>query len=406
MLRLLYSLILILWFAIPAYPVVEIYENGTSKGYVARINVINASVERDGIMGNITISAGGGAANNTAYGAGWDGVTDQAPSQNAVYDVISGLGGGHDAVTLTVEADNVLSLSTQLIGLDTQAANYIFAGPLSGSSTGPSFRALADADIPSLITRDIEWDTWAEHPALTSGYMLIGNATNVTTPVNMSGGATIDNTGVITITNALHTHTVANLSNAGANVGTFLTTPSSANFFGAITDENGSGVVMGNEGATANNLTLGGTPGYPDYKIAGTKLINTTLTDQQRKEYNIQFSILEPDLITNNTGRATTSAIIWQNNDTRTYTISEVYSDTDVDNYNFSLFKSLNSSNITTDADTLLQTILVADNGEGLFYNSTTSLTNATIEAGKKLIFEHNAVNTTYIHLIFRGNFS
>jgi hypothetical protein len=32
--------------------------------------------------------------------------------------------------------------------------------------------------IGSTITRDTEWDTWAEHPALSSGYLLIGNGSN------------------------------------------------------------------------------------------------------------------------------------------------------------------------------------------------------------------------------------
>lgn len=58
---------------------------------------------------------------------------------------------------------------------------------------------IADADIPSGITRDTEWDTWAEHPALTSAYLLVGNASNQAAAVALSGDATISNAGVLSI---------------------------------------------------------------------------------------------------------------------------------------------------------------------------------------------------------------
>jgi hypothetical protein len=59
--------------------------------------------------------------------------------------------GGHDAVTLSTAAgNNLLSLSTQEIGLDTQTANYVFAGPTTGGAATPAFRALVAGDIPDL----------------------------------------------------------------------------------------------------------------------------------------------------------------------------------------------------------------------------------------------------------------
>lgn len=57
--------------------------------------------------------------------------------------------GGHAAVTLAADADAVLSLSTQEIGLDTQTANTVFAGPTSGGAADPTFRALVAADVPN-----------------------------------------------------------------------------------------------------------------------------------------------------------------------------------------------------------------------------------------------------------------
>ena len=91
-----------------------------------------------------------GLVSDDAYGVGWNGVTDIAPSKNAVYDVINGLPGGHDAVTLSVGADTVLELSTQEIGLDDQDANKVLAGPTTGAADTPAFRALVADDIPDL----------------------------------------------------------------------------------------------------------------------------------------------------------------------------------------------------------------------------------------------------------------
>jgi len=68
----------------------------------------------------------------------------------------------HAAVTLSTDADTVLSLTDQEIGLDTQAANAVFAGPASGTSAVPTFRALVAADIPAeAVTTPKRWRIWA-----------------------------------------------------------------------------------------------------------------------------------------------------------------------------------------------------------------------------------------------------
>jgi hypothetical protein len=85
---------------------------------------------------------------NDVYGVGWDGVEDVAPSLNAVYDKIETLAGGHDAVTLDANADTLLSLSTQELGLDVQDANKVLAGPTTGGAVVPAFRTLVAGDIP------------------------------------------------------------------------------------------------------------------------------------------------------------------------------------------------------------------------------------------------------------------
>jgi hypothetical protein len=58
----------------------------------------------------------------------------------------------HNAITLSSDLGaNLLGLSTQQLTLDTQTANYVFAGPTTGSAAAPTFRALVAADIPSLV---------------------------------------------------------------------------------------------------------------------------------------------------------------------------------------------------------------------------------------------------------------
>jgi hypothetical protein len=42
------------------------------------------------------------------------------------------------------------------LSLDTQTSNYVFAGPTTGSSAAPTFRALVDADIPADIARSAD----------------------------------------------------------------------------------------------------------------------------------------------------------------------------------------------------------------------------------------------------------
>jgi hypothetical protein len=57
----------------------------------------------------------------------------------------------HAAVTLAADADVLLELSTQEIGLDSQDANTVLAGPTSGAAADPTFRALVADDIPTSI---------------------------------------------------------------------------------------------------------------------------------------------------------------------------------------------------------------------------------------------------------------
>jgi hypothetical protein len=101
---------------------------------------------------NVDAKTGGGfTINNTAP----DGQVLRGNGTRAVFAqlAMSDLSDGHAAVTLSAAlGSNLLSLSTQELGLDTQAANYVFAGPTSGAAAAPTFRAMVAAD---LVAHDI-----------------------------------------------------------------------------------------------------------------------------------------------------------------------------------------------------------------------------------------------------------
>jgi len=56
----------------------------------------------------------------------------------------------HNPITLDANADTVLALSTQELGLDTQTANKVLSGPTTGAVAVPTFRSLVAADIPAV----------------------------------------------------------------------------------------------------------------------------------------------------------------------------------------------------------------------------------------------------------------
>ncbi len=99
-------------------------------------------------------------------------------------------GGAHDAATLDVNAETLLSLTGQEFGLDTQTANKIFGGPASGGVAVPTFRSLVDDDIPDDITTQVLGDI------VTTAPLLIDGGANVD---DILPGANVDRTFSITV---------------------------------------------------------------------------------------------------------------------------------------------------------------------------------------------------------------
>ena len=85
----------------------------------------------------------------------------------------------HAALTIGTDVDAVFGLSAQYLTLDTQTANYLWAGPTSGAAAKPTFRPLAPLDLATsgddgdILTVAGGMMTWAAggavHAAVTLG---------------------------------------------------------------------------------------------------------------------------------------------------------------------------------------------------------------------------------------------
>ncbi len=82
---------------------------------------------------------------------------------------------------------------------------YLFIGNASNIAAGVAMSGdatISNAGVVTLasgITRDTEWDTWSEHPMLSSACLLVGNASNQAQSREITGDLTINNLGVTTI---------------------------------------------------------------------------------------------------------------------------------------------------------------------------------------------------------------
>jgi hypothetical protein len=113
--------------------------------YLAPLDLVKNELQNARIQ-NLAVAPSGPVAGQIYY----DTVANSLYFYNGTAWTVIGTGTGHNAVTLTTAADVLLGLSGQIIDLDTQSINVVFAGPSSGGSGVPTFRALVVADIPSL----------------------------------------------------------------------------------------------------------------------------------------------------------------------------------------------------------------------------------------------------------------
>lgn len=200
----------------------------------------------------------------------------------------------HNAVTLDANADTILSLSTQALGLDTQTANYLFAGPTTGAAAVPTFRAMVAADVPNLSgTYSVTGHnhTGVYQPAdaqLTSvaGLVYAGNALKV---VRVDAGATGFELAAVGTGDAL----VANpLSQFAATT--------SAQLAGVISDEVGTGLLMFNLGPTLKTHVSSSAAIYP----GGVLLSNTTAVGNVGAGPDVLITYTMPALVLTSQGQS------------------------------------------------------------------------------------------------------
>jgi len=167
-----------------------IEDNGTPMTQRANLNFTGTGVTvtdddgNDATIIDITVSGGGGGhtiedegvplTQRVSLNFVGDGVTvtDDGVDTTIVTIPAVVFSGDTTPVTLDTDADTLLSLSTQELGLDIQGANEIFAGPETGADAVPTFRPLVAADLGSgtptgskYLRDDLTW----ELPATTSG---------------------------------------------------------------------------------------------------------------------------------------------------------------------------------------------------------------------------------------------
>lgn len=147
---------------------------------------------------------GGGAVSDDVYGVGWDGITDIAPSKNAVYDKIETLAGGHDAVTVTDSAE----IDFTLTGQDITAS--LIAGSIDETKLDTSTNTSLDLADSSTQPNDLVTTLNVSATSRIIGRTTAGagvaeelTSTQVRTLINVEDGADVTDTANVTSAGAL-----------------------------------------------------------------------------------------------------------------------------------------------------------------------------------------------------------
>lgn len=128
-----------------------------------------------------------------------------------ISSVASASGGQVNTITYSVPAGVFTgtaigsSIVAITLGLSTQTANTVWAGPASGVDATPGFRSLVALDIPNIAISQVtnlqnELDSKMTF-LLNDGEIWIGNASNAPTNQSLTGDVTMTRDGVVTIEN-------------------------------------------------------------------------------------------------------------------------------------------------------------------------------------------------------------
>jgi hypothetical protein len=261
---------------------------------------------------SITISASGTFSGlSTSKVVMSDANRNLVSGTNTDTDISSAVSLKHPAITLSNDAENnLLSLSTQALGLDNQTANRIFAGPTTGAVSAPSFRALVNADFPVTLSLSIAGlnlsGLTASLPVVTDASKNLASVTYATfksslslAQADISGlttGSTVTHVGLLltglTISNAVVTDgskNLASLAYTGATslrANLSLETTHSPTFAG-LTVGSLSGIIKAAAGVlgivsigtslsyssstldAAQNISVSGSPQFINLKLTG-----------------------------------------------------------------------------------------------------------------------------------------
>ena len=222
----------------------------------------------------------GGGATNT-IGAGDSSLTVADPGTGTITGSIDGV--NRIVVNSTgVAITGTLSVSGAISGT-ASSANTLFTSrnfSVTGDVTAPtiSFNGSGDVALASTLASGVVNNTnvgasaaiaFSKLASLTSGNVLVGNASNVPTSVAVSGDATISNTGSVTIANSAITNAkvsasaaidfskLASLTSANILVGNVSNVAASVAMSGDATLANTGAITIANDAITTAKILNG-----------------------------------------------------------------------------------------------------------------------------------------------------